>query len=205
MAEGNRPVERRHQLRRQALGERIGEGREAVGEKLRRCQHIAQIVIDLGDGEAERSQMLFLVQFAHECALRHRERIFGEPDFIAAPRGLNDARGIFRIAAEFHQARSEAADGAQHHHIDRDGRDKGYDRRNRQRQEEDFNRILQHRVPQRRFVEGDLDIFGAHRRIPDDGQDAAIALGERPKRGFDRFPVAPGAQIIRIIDMLRHV
>ena len=60
LAEQDGAVERRHQPRRETLGERIGDGRQAVGNELRGREHVAQVVVDARDRHAELGQPLAL-------------------------------------------------------------------------------------------------------------------------------------------------
>ena len=81
LAERDGALERAHQLGREALHLGVGQGRKLVGEKLRRGQQIAQIVIDLGDREAERGEPALLMQHRGELALHGGELFFARCRF----------------------------------------------------------------------------------------------------------------------------
>ena len=83
-AQPDRPVERLDELRRHALHGRVGHRAEAIGDELGVRQHVAQVVIDLGDGEAERRQMALLAEHGDELELHLRQFLLGDADLVVA-------------------------------------------------------------------------------------------------------------------------
>ena len=100
LAIGDGAVERGDQLRREALDVGVGQAAEAIGEQLRRGQHVAEVVIDLGDGEAEIGQMALLAERPLQVALHGGEMLLGDADLVAAPARLDDPRGVLRRLGE---------------------------------------------------------------------------------------------------------
>ena len=96
----NGAVERRHQSRAQPLGQRIGDGRQAVGNELRRGQDVAQIVVDARHRHAELGEALALAELVGERALHRRQRALGAADLVAAVARDDDARVLLRALAE---------------------------------------------------------------------------------------------------------
>ncbi len=122
LTETDRAVERGDELGREPLDERIVGIREAIGQELRRGQHIAHVVIDLGNREPERSQMFFLFQLADQDVLHDGEFLFGISNLvIAAGRNDDAAGGTLGIGAEFDQTVGKPPHRAKHHEVNRDG------------------------------------------------------------------------------------
>ena len=67
----------------------VGSGMvvEAVGEQLRVGQHVAQVVVDLADREAERGQPVLLLQRLRQLPLHVRQLALGGADLVA-PRAI---------------------------------------------------------------------------------------------------------------------
>ena len=57
---------------------------EAVGQELRRRQHVAQLMVDLADREPELGEAPLLAQLVRERRLHLRERALGEADLVGA-------------------------------------------------------------------------------------------------------------------------
>src|SRR4029453_18375970 len=81
---------------------------QPLGKELRRREKVAQVVVDLGDREPERGEMVFLLQQSGEIELHRRELAPGGADLVAALGGRHDARGILRIGAERHHVGGHA-------------------------------------------------------------------------------------------------
>jgi hypothetical protein len=73
-----------------------------------RSEKVAQVVVDLGDREPERGEMVLLLQQGGEVELHGGELALGGADLVAALGGRHDARGILRIGAERHHVGGHA-------------------------------------------------------------------------------------------------
>ena len=62
----------------------IVERRHLVGEQLRRGQRVAQVVVDLGDGEAEIGEVPALPQHGEDVGLHRREFVLDDADLVLA-------------------------------------------------------------------------------------------------------------------------
>ena len=140
---------------------RIGDLRQPLGEQLRRGQQVAQVVVDLRHRKAERGEMALLLQHRGEVALHGGELALGRADLVAAVRRRNDARGILRVGAERHHVGGHAPHRPHEQQMQREIDERRGDRRNDQREHEDADREIHHRLAQRRLVEHDLDELAA--------------------------------------------
>ena len=84
IAERDGAVERGDELRHEALNRRIRNVDETVGDELRIRQHVAQVVIDLRDGEAELREPVLLREKTGELPLHARQLALGDADLIDA-------------------------------------------------------------------------------------------------------------------------
>ncbi len=100
LAIGDGAVEGADQLRREALDVGIGQAAEAIGEKLRRGQHVAEVVVDLGDGEAEIGEVALLAERALQVALHGGEVLLGDADLVACARSASMTRPVSSGASE---------------------------------------------------------------------------------------------------------
>ena len=100
LAVGDGAVEGGDQLRREALDGRVGQAAEAVGEELRRGEHVAEVVVDLRDGEAEIGEVALLAQRPLEVALHGGEMLLGDADLVAAAARDDDAGRVLRRLGE---------------------------------------------------------------------------------------------------------
>ena len=107
LAEVDRALQRAHQLRRKALHPRIGHAGELVGQQLRGGEQVAQIVVDLGDGKAERGEPALLMQHGNEVALHVGQFALGDADLVAALARHDDARRTLRVFVEADQIRGQ--------------------------------------------------------------------------------------------------
>ena len=73
---------------------------QAVAEELRGGQHVAQLVVDLADREAEIGEAALLAQFVGEHPLHARQRLLGEADLVVALGRRDDPRGVLRVGRE---------------------------------------------------------------------------------------------------------
>ena len=133
LAELDRPVERRDQARGEALRERIGNCRQAVGNELRRRQHVAQVVIDARDRHAELGKTLALREFVGQRTLHRRQRGFGSADLVVTSARGDHARDVLRVFAEGDDVGGEPAHRPQHHLPQGRPEHAGDDRRDHQR------------------------------------------------------------------------
>ena len=71
---------------------------QPVGQELRVRQHVAQVVIDLAHGQAERREPALLVQQLGQLGLHVRQLALGRADLVAARRWGDDAAGVLRVS-----------------------------------------------------------------------------------------------------------
>ena len=207
MAERDRALERAHQLGREALHFRIGQGRQLIGKQLRRRQQIAQVVIDLRHRQTERRQPAFLMQHGGELALHGGELLFRRADFIAAAGFGNDARRIFRIGAERDHVRGDPPHRPHQQVMQREEHQHRGDAGDHQRQQQDVHGEGQHRLAQRRFVENDFDELAfRHRRRTDEPHHVVrLAKQQRVEGVHHGAPPRHVAHVDVLLDLRRHV
>ena len=78
LAERDGATEGRDEAGRDPLHRRVADPLQPVGQELRRREHVAQLVIDLADREAELGQAALLAQLVGERRLHLGERLLGE-------------------------------------------------------------------------------------------------------------------------------
>ena len=100
VAEADGTVERGNELRHEALNGRIRNVDEAVRDELGIRKHVAQVVIDLRDGETKLREPGLLRQKARELTLHAGELPLSNADFIDAAGERHDAACILRIFGE---------------------------------------------------------------------------------------------------------
>ena len=184
-----------------------GRGRKLVGEKLRRGQQVAQIVIDLGDREAERGEPALLMQHGGELALHGGELFFRPPDFVAASRFADDARRIFRVGAERDHVAGDARHRPHQQIMQREEHQRRADAGDHQRKDQDVGGDAPHRLGQRRRVQHDLEELTLHHRRRSDQTDDVARLGEqqRVERLHDGGPPFDVAHVDVLGDLRGHV
>ena len=182
LAEQDRAVERRHQPRREALGERVGDCAQTVGNELRRRQHVAQIVVDARHRHAELGKPLALPELVGERALHRRQRRLGAADLVVAAARRDDARAFLRPLAEGDDARGQPAHRPDHQRPQRRPQHAGHHGGDDQRQDEEVARNAPHRLDQRRFVERHVDRRAVALRPPDHPHQRS-GLGEQRAEG----------------------
>src|SRR5262249_28158610 len=99
-AEVDGAVDGGEQGRRHLLDLRVVAAGEAVCHQLGRGQDVAEIVVDLGDGGAERGQARLLLQGGAQLRLHVRKLMLGDTELVGARRGRQRARQILRVLAE---------------------------------------------------------------------------------------------------------
>ena len=108
MAERDRPLQRTHQLRREALHPRVGHAGKLIRQQLRGGEQVAQIVIDLRNCETERGEPALLMQHGHEIALHVCELALSNTDLVGARARHDDARNALGIFVEADKAGCQA-------------------------------------------------------------------------------------------------
>ncbi len=171
-AERHRPVDRPEQRRRLAAHGRVLRLHQAVGDELGGGENIAEVVVDLRDGLAERGEPGLLSERLAEVALHGGQLPLGDPDFVVAAGRPDAAAPVFGRRAELHDLSGQPAHRADHHplqrQIEQDRRDAG----NHQRQLEDALRIFDQRLSHRLFGQDRADQDGrVLRRAAGDAQD----------------------------------
>ena len=157
LAERDGALQRAHQLRRKALHPRIGHAGELVRQQLRGRQQIAQIVVDLGDREAERGEPALLMQHRHQVALHVGQFALGDADLVAALARHDDPRRAFRVFVEADQARGQPPHRPHEQIMQRQIDQRRGQHRDRQRDQQQIAREAVHRLAQRQLVDHDLD------------------------------------------------
>ena len=183
LAIGDGAVERADELGREALHVGVGQAAEAVGEELGRGQHVPEIVIDLGDGEAEIGEMTLFAERPLQVALHGGQTLLGDADLVAAAARHDDAGGILRRLRKGDDVRGQAAHRPDQQPVDGEIEKAGGDDRDERRQPDDVDRIGEHGVAQRPVADDELE-HGARARIADDAQRARL-LGEERIEGID--------------------
>ena len=193
-------AKRAHQLGRETLHLGVGQGRKLVGEKLRRGQQIAQIVIDLGDGEAEGGEPALLMQHRHQVALHVRQFALGNADLVAALARHDDPRRTLGIFVEADQARRQPAHRAHEEIMHGEIDEARGQHRDDQRDHHDVAGEAVHRLPQRQLVGDDLHELGGADAGPDDPDGLVAGLQHHPERAGDRLPRRHVAQVDVVLD-----
>ena len=206
-AERDGPVDRGHQGERQLLHLRVARRRQAIRQHGRGRQHVAEIVVDLGDAGAEGGEARPLAQRRTHAPLHDLKLALRDADLVAPAADPDRRGGILRRAAERDQAVGHAAE-RQHHdpvqgEIDQAGDDEGED----DGEHQDAPRIVDHRREERGLRQQDVDhrvgrVAGRGPHHPD-GPLAAVAervgsLPDQAERG--RLP-----QVEARVDRDRHV
>ena len=119
----------------------------------------------------------------------------------------NDAIGIFRIGAKRHHVGGDAAHRPHEHVMQRQIDQRRGDAGDHQRQQQNVDRIAQHRLAQRRLVHDQFDIFAAHRRRTDHAHHvvAGVGIEHHPERIDDRVEGVDVAHVEIVADRRRHV
>ena len=115
LTELDRAIERRDQTRRQSLGKRIGDRREAIRDQLRGAQDVAQVMIDARNRHAEFGQPLALRQLMGERPLHDGERRLGAADLVSPPGRRDHPRRVLGTLAEGDDVGREPAHRLKHH------------------------------------------------------------------------------------------
>jgi len=205
LTKGDGTLERMHQFRREALHAGIGNLCEPVGEQLRRGQQVAQVVIDLGNGEAEAGEPALLMQHGGELALHGGELALGDADLVRTRRRHDGAFVVLRIGAECDHVGGDAPHRPHEHIVQRQIDERRGNGGDDKRQEQDVGRIAQHRLAQRLLVHHELDIFAAHRRRTDHAHHVFLVVehgGESVDDGVDGVDIA---HVVSGGDHGRHV
>jgi len=149
--------------------------------------------------------MVLLLQRGREIELHGSELALGGADLVVALGGRHDARGIFRIGAERHHIRGHATHRPHQQPVQRQIDERGGDRRDDQRQEQDADGKIHHRLAQRRLVDHDLDEFAAHRSLPHHPHHVGVA-GDQRVEGLDDGAVPRHVAHVDLVgDRMRHV
>ena len=146
LAERDGALERAHELGCEALHMRIGDLRQPLGEQLRRGQQVAQVVVDLRHRQPERGEMVLLLQHRGDVELHGGQLALGGADLVEAVRRRDNARGIFRVGAERHHVGGHAPHRPHQQHVQREVDERGGDRGDEQRQQQDPDREFHHRL-----------------------------------------------------------
>ena len=172
---------------------------------MRGRKQIAQVVVDLRHGEAERREAGLLLQQRPELALHVAELALGGADLVLPAGGDDDARGIFRVVAEARHVRRDPMQRPHEQVVQREIDQRRGDGGDDQRQQQDVRRELQHRRAQRLLVHDDLDELAAARRIAEHA-DHLVVVREQNRKGMHDGTV-PGrvAHVDFVIDRRRHV
>ena len=156
-AQGGRAIERAHQRRCHPLDLGILAPGQTVGNQLRGREDVAEVMVDLADGGAERGQVVLLAQRGAQPRLHVGQLALGDPDLVAA-RGSGDrARRILRIVAELDHALGDAPHRAHQQSVQADEDQHRGDQGDHDRQRQDAPGIVVHRGLHRSFVENRLD------------------------------------------------
>ncbi len=183
----------------------IGDRRQPFGEELRGREQVAQVVVDLGDREPERREMVLLLQQRGEIELHGGERTLGGADLVVAVGRRDDAGGVLRILAEGHHVGGHAPHRTHQQEMQREVDERGGDRRDDQRQQENADREVEHRLAQRFLVEHDLDELPAHRRRSHHSHDIVVAAQQCVERVDDGAVPRHVAHVDVVVDGRRHV
>ena len=81
--EADGAVEAADEFRREPLHRRVVDHRQAVGNQMRRGQHVAEVMAHLGNGKAQGREPALLLQHGGEFRLQIVEFGFGKPDLVA--------------------------------------------------------------------------------------------------------------------------
>ena len=149
---------------------------EAIRQALRRRQHVAEIVVDLGHGDAERCQTRLLMERGAQCALHIVELLLRDADLVAASRGLDDPGPVFRIVAKGDHVLRQAAHRHHHHPDQRQVYETGRDRRDHKAQAQNAPAEGAQLFLQRRLVHDQLDQGVRDLRRPADHSDHSVLL-----------------------------
>ena len=142
---------------------RIREARQLVGDQLRRRQDVAQVVIDLGDGETERRQPPLLLQHRGKIALHGVKLVLRHADLVVAAARPDPARGILRVVAKRHHVGGDAPHRPHQEVVQREEQQHRGDDADQERYKEDVAGEAQHGCAQRRLIEDDFDEVTPHR------------------------------------------
>ncbi|MGY3583835.1 hypothetical protein ACVIF9_002512 [Bradyrhizobium sp. USDA 4350] len=172
---------------------------------MRGRQQIAQVVIDLGDGEPERGKPALLMQHRDEVALHVRQLALGNADLVAALAGHDDSRRTLRILVEADQARGQPPHRADEQIMQRQIDQAGGQAGDQERDHQNVAREAVHRLPQRFLVDHDLDELRLARRGPDHA-DGLVTVLEHDLEGIDdRRPYRHGPHVDIMVDRGRQV
>ena len=185
-------AERGDQLRREALHRRVGQAAQPVRDQLRVGQHVAQVVVDLADGEPERGEPALLLQGLRQLLLHVRELALGGADLVLALRGHDDAAGVLRVLAEAQHVAGNAHHRLHQQAVEGEVDERRGDHRDDHRQPQDVEAVADHGRPQRRLRQHHLDeVAGAHAGLADHPDDAALLGHENAERVPDQAQAQP--------------
>ena len=160
--EFNGAVQRTDEFRRKALDRRVFHIGKAVGNKLGRGEHVAQVMADLADRQAQGREMVFLLQHGGKLGLHAVQLALGNADFIPPRPRLYDARKIFRVLAELHHVAGEPLHGLHQHPVQRRKNHPRHQQREENGKQENVDAVAEHGGPQRLFVKCDFNEVAGH-------------------------------------------
>ena len=155
-AEADRPVERAHQGGDRLAHTGVAAFAEAVGDKLCRGQHVAQVVVDLRHAFADRCQMRAVAERGMKPALHPGKLALGHADLVAARGRRVDAALVFGVRAEPHHRLGQPAHRADHEPVQGQKDRRRSQRRDDEGQNQDALGIGDHRLAHRPLVHRDL-------------------------------------------------
>jgi hypothetical protein len=109
------------------------------------------------------------------------------PISSATPARRHDAAGVLRVLGKAHHVAGDAPDRPHHEPVERQQDERRHDQRQHHRQGEDAEGIVDHRLPERSFVERHLNELARHvRRVVEHADDTLTAEGEGIERIADQ-------------------
>ena len=155
-AERDGPIDRGDQRQRQLLHFRIARHRQPIGQDGGGRQHVAEIVVDLGDAGADGGEPRTLTERPAHTPLHDLQLPLGQADLVAPAAHLDGGGGVLRRAAERDQAVGHAAERQHHEPVQREIDQARDDERQNDREPQNAPRVVEHRREHRGFRQHDV-------------------------------------------------
>ena len=162
-------------------------------------------MVDLAHRRAERSQPGFLAQGLANLALHGRKFPLRRADLVAPLGRQHHAGRIFRLLTKSHHVFRDTHHRHHQRPVERKEHQRCGEDGNDDRQEQDIAGIDEHRLPQRRVVDHDLDeLTAAKSRAAGHGHRAAAPENQGLEGVVTQFQPRGATQIITCDDHVLH-
>ena len=162
-------------------------------------------MVDLGDGQAQRGEPALLMQHRDQVALHVGQFALGDADLVAALARHDDARRTFGVFVEAGEIGRQPPHRPHEQIMQRKIDQARGQHRDAERDPEQVAGKAIHRLPQRLFVDHDLDELRAARRRPDHADGLVAALQHGLEGIDDRRPRRHRPHVDVMVDRIRQI